>query len=146
MSIHIDTLRRAATRLREMAEAAAPGPWTMSPMGPFVGLDFTLPRAAVQPDVCTASPADATLIATFGPEAALLLADWLEECATEAEGIGRKYARALALARHILGTSEASRIDPEPGRTRAHSPSGYPSEGPGLEGAQNGAGEIGGAS
>lgn len=110
MSAHIDTLRRAATRLREMAEAATPGPWTA--MG-----DLFWPNGGVaegDPVCGTNHNPDATLIATMDPGVGLALADWLDSAvwwlehhdrarAWSSAVIEHKLKHQLAVARRVLG-------------------------------------------
>ena len=121
-----ELLRKAATILRERAEAATPGPWgctserrpryikTASPIvvdeadwGPDVGDQFQVVTAS---DSRAWRYADVAYIATMHPGVGLALADWLDLAARHAqlrEDDGAPphaaHTRALTLARLIVG-------------------------------------------
>ena len=111
------TLRRAATLMRERAEAATEGPWTRGDIDRFAEGPFTVDYADVEPNVCGGiDPADAEHIASWHPAVALAVADWLWETANLIEvHAGTECAepclhptcrvidRALAVARAYLG-------------------------------------------
>lgn len=116
-----NTLREAAMRIRDTANAATPGPWRDS---------STIDGARFQALVSDTMPAgrperggwddtegyggflvgesllppDRSHIALWNPTTALLIADWLEHVA-HFEGVTplRAIEPALAVARHILG-------------------------------------------
>lgn len=105
-------LREAATRLRELAEAATEGPWV--PDGPEVGADGIWFAATV----CGAlsddqDEANAAYIATVHPRVALAVADWLstvadgEEYAAKVGGVVTDdypdHPAALTVAAAVLG-------------------------------------------
>ena len=112
-----ETLRAAATRLRELAEAATPGPWqtfeqhgrdytdegwsqiggVKNPRGHDVALTYDI---GFDNDY---HEADAAYIAAMSPTVALALADWLDETAVIAgENGGWTPGEALAVANAIL--------------------------------------------
>ena len=114
-----ETLRAAATKLREMAEAATPGPWEAEYSGEqgdcVLPPDAQSTREAVAVTRLYASHADALLIATLGPTFAVLVADWLDDTATGEDWLDAQLAPGLmpyvprlpdwtplALARHVL--------------------------------------------
>lgn len=81
-------LRTAAAKLREVAEGATPGPWSMggghqdSAPWPTTGV------WSGDPDNCHTEcdyPADATYIATMSPPVALAVAAWLDDMAIRNE-------------------------------------------------------------
>lgn len=106
-----EQLRQAVETLRTMAQAATPGPWmqdsdrpdiVMKPDRPGFGWDGTA-ITSVQPDEFgLTEPDDAAFIALMDPTLALMLADWLDSAAYEAELVGADRF-ALALAEHING-------------------------------------------
>ena len=116
-----ETLRAAATKLREMAQAATPGPWVSDGQQHVYSPDD---NPAEDPIAITAAgsyarqAADALLIATLGPTFAGLVADWLDDAAENAAllapggELGPEYRtmlvavaeqKALKVARHELG-------------------------------------------
>ena len=114
-----ETLRRAATVLRERAEKATPGPWRM--VGEFLN---DTERAYVVPErddhyVCAGGSPDldddSPYIATMHPGVGLALAEWLlieshhvasHQCEAHCppDGCDEVHA-ALTVARAILGES-----------------------------------------
>jgi hypothetical protein len=114
--VSADLLRRAAARIREVAEAATPGPWATqdgarwmvygdrwSGDGGYVCATSTLPTT-----VNERALADASHIALWHPAVALVVADWLENEAAWCEDLGadrdtRLVGPASTLARLILG-------------------------------------------
>ena len=113
-----ETLRAAATKLREMAQAATPGPWKVSADRLEAHLDLRLVACADDKGDITdwLQSGDARLIATLGPTFAGLVADWLDDAATGEDWLDAQLAPGLmpyaprlpdwtplALARHVLG-------------------------------------------
>lgn len=93
--------RRAATRIRELAEAAYPGPWISddsdncwrlhsSPDPRFPTMQIlkapkrNTPYAEYWPDEATAGH-----IVAWSPPPALAVADWLDQAATELDALSR---------------------------------------------------------
>jgi len=70
-----DLLLAAASRLRELANAATPGPWTV-PVGPTDVV--ALGEYGSRYIICEHAGIDAAYIAAMSPPVALALADWLE--------------------------------------------------------------------
>ena len=152
-----ETLRAAATKLREMAQAATPGPWFLTThrathpriWGNGEGDDMADPVT----EPCS-SYANAHLIATLGPDFARLVADWLDDAATGEDWLDAQLAPGLmpyvprlpdwtplTLARHVLG-EEVPQIAPAQPQERPKPANVGTGEGTGLEGAQIGAQEI----
>lgn len=108
-----EILRAAATRLRETAEAATPGPWIdvqMGSEGSAVWAGGNTILTARKPATCREF-ADATYIALMSPPVGLAVADWLEATADRIESrpstLQQDYAaRSLAVARAVLGGAE----------------------------------------
>ena len=114
-----ETMRQAATLLREQANAATPGPWQHMCIGSEgclvlrkTGTIRERGRGRVarfgQKD-WQADHADAEFVAGMSPAVALALADWLDNEAVNAPGPGEVYLRggrdayALAVACAYLG-------------------------------------------
>ena len=106
-----EQLRRAAETLREMAGATNGTEWSHEWVSmeydndPHWMVDHEMGRAKGYqiPEVAMAHrEADAAFIALMDPTTALLLADWLDSAAYEAELVGADRF-ALALAEHING-------------------------------------------
>ena len=112
-----ERLRAAATRLREVAEAATPGPWiaTRDPLGRHVETGDGMGRIALgvgqdRPDRGRRVD-DAAYIATMSPPVALALADLLDSTANDVEHVhdpiynltSTTVSRALAVADAVLG-------------------------------------------
>ena len=104
-----ETLRRAASLMRERAEEATEGPWTTW-ADPKPGID----KAAVETAWTRGDPddggslvtdwcdlPDAEHIASWHPAVALAVADWLDATAARIEEIHE----ALTVARAYLGES-----------------------------------------
>lgn len=108
-----DLLRRAASLMRERAEAATPGPWTVKPHG--ARHDCMTVRGVGDEHVAyyTGTP-DAAHIAAMHPAVALAVADWLDAASAKAEAVeasgltfgGVEGKPALAVARAYLGEAE----------------------------------------
>ena len=112
-----ETLRRAASLMRERAEAATPSPWHTTTEGlthPGWGTEVRSETATVVGDCCGyqggANLADGEHIASWHPAVALAVADLLDAQATfmedggdfsDIEGGGD--ANALTIARAYLG-------------------------------------------
>lgn len=113
-----ETLRAAATLLREMAQAATPGPWVAYPTitraidpetredsGVAWTIDAVQDEHGYGPSVLTTGAegceedfvtrADALLIATLGPTFAVLVADWLDDAATGEDWLDAQLAPGL---------------------------------------------------
>lgn len=107
-----DRLRAAATRLREVAEAATPGPWERFGMAGVAAPDWEIVDErrveceCGEPVALTgcATNADATYIATMAPPVALAMAMWLDETASRWDWVEERDL-ALATADAILGTT-----------------------------------------
>lgn len=102
MSTTADTLSRAATLLRERADAATPGPWVtetrptydvFDPYRPDAYLVWARGRKAARGD----SAETTAYIATMGPALGLLIADWLDAAAEAAEPDAKALTVALAV-------------------------------------------------
>lgn len=118
-----DLLRRAAAKIRENAEAATPGPWSMDPHS--YGADRFVRRQSTSPRFCYPAHArvsgtvsyhedegaleakrDAEHIASWHPDVALAVAKLLDNLAVDYEAIdldGDTADDAFALARAYLG-------------------------------------------
>lgn len=111
-------LRDAATKLREVAEAATPGPWEAvvgmydSECGQYEGAQIpTVTEDVSDYYIGTVPPLevdDARFIATMHPPVALALADWLDYEVMRYELLDLpvpNIARSLAVADTILGVT-----------------------------------------
>lgn len=106
-----ETLRSAAAKIRERAEAATPGPWFV----PGADDEYVGPADVVgdgEPGdryiICEHAGVDAEHIASWHPAVALAVADWLEhEAGYVGEGLecDGTTAHALAVARAYLNTA-----------------------------------------
>ena len=131
-----ETLRAAANLLREMAQAATPGPWETYDRGIGWGVIYngvTVDGDHYVKEVVDSefgAKGDCHLIATLGPTFAGLVADWLDDEATGEDWLDAQLAPGLmpyvprlpdwaplALARHVLG-EEVPQIDPTPAQER----------------------------
>jgi len=99
--VNVDLLRRAATLIRERAQAATPGPWDAN--GRWVW-------SRIRPEAVygTAEPDDVAHIASWHPDVALAVADWLDYVAAlldvgSAGMLGTQLDLALAVAHAYLG-------------------------------------------
>ena len=92
-----EALRAAATKLREMAEAATPGPWAVSADRLETHLDLRLVACADDKGDITdwLQSGDAHLIATLGPTFAGFVADWLDDTATGEDWLAAQLAPGL---------------------------------------------------
>lgn len=103
-----DLLRRAAARMKELAEAATPGPWSTVPGASNVWrFPDTGTPALVVPGNGRAGHVqlpDAAHIAVWSPTVALAVAAWLEAVADNYAIARHGYwsVRALAVARAFL--------------------------------------------
>lgn len=137
MSTPSDTLRAAAARIREVAQAATPGPWVSLDAGDRIIRDVEAPMRSyfvdgvrvteeaapeyVVDEPLIANPANGEHIALWHPLVAEAVAVWLDEEADSAEepsifgAAGQAFVHdypgspspALALARLILGEVKA---------------------------------------
>lgn len=115
----VERLRLAATKIRETANAATPGPWTADPVRPRyittaapIDIDeadwgpegHTAYRLGTMQDPNAWRYADVTYIALMSPPVALAMADWLDEAADmiDAEDVGQS-DHPLRIANLILG-------------------------------------------
>ncbi|WP_329520537.1 hypothetical protein [Spirillospora sp. NBC_01491] len=92
----VDELRAAATRLRETAAKATPGPWKTKGFGEFGWLVVDANpagRFSVETEDNEHGRADAVWIALASPVLAEPLADWLEQCANDLAGAERTAAK-----------------------------------------------------
>ena len=107
------TLREAAAKMRELAEAATPGPWHLD--GPWwidtTGYDMVTGRdrkAVAVPGEPTANPADMAHVRSWHPAVALAVADWLDdEIAKWGDEPACLDKHALTVARTFLGRAES---------------------------------------
>lgn len=103
MTTPADELRAAADKIRVLATTATDGPWRQSGIGDQ-GWTVDTPHAFVaETEDSEKGRADADWIAGMHPGVGGTLADWLDETARNAEPFGVINARALAVARAILG-------------------------------------------
>ena len=125
-----EALRAAATKLREMAESATPGPWAVSADRLETHLDLRLVACADDKGDITdwLQSGDAHLIATLDPTFAGLVADWLDAAVwfLERSHSASNWSRAVTerrlrhqmlIARHVIG-EEAPQIAPTHGQER----------------------------
>lgn len=110
-----ETLRRAAALMRERAEAATSGPWSVGPYHQLTSVlteDGGLTIASVGAPHHPFVRADADHIASWHPAVARAVADWLDRKAERAEDMwlthgqqmrGPEWLDALAVARAYLG-------------------------------------------
>ena len=118
MTSPTETLRAAATKLREMAEAATPGPWLRDHHGSWAGSNVVLDSEGHPVAICGVdAPEDGyleasgtrALIATLDPTFAVLVADWLDHQALSFEmwhdfmTSGPWTHPAITFAHHVLG-------------------------------------------
>lgn len=137
-----DTLRAAAARLREVAEAATPGPWFEDDLYQTVtGSGFTSARDAydrdreVNSDVWVipesmdsgVSGPNLTYIATMSPPVAFALADWLDDIASvwsgdvhDLDGDPLDFAEAVDSHALEVATAVLAPTDPAVSRVRDH--------------------------
>ena len=73
-----ETLRRAASLMRERAEAATPTEWDWCLTGPFFVVAENDPRGDEAFVASVPSKADAAHIASWQPAVAIAVADWLD--------------------------------------------------------------------
>lgn len=99
MSKPSDTLRAAAARIREVAQAATPGPWSHEHEGGHIvhGPDGTIAEAEYGPD--------GAHVALWHPVVAEAVAVWLVSASRVERAPGQN--PALAVARLILGEAKA---------------------------------------
>ena len=105
-----ETLRRAASLMRERAEGATPGPWTC--YGDHLVWPSEQGPAANDPILAMVGEAhedSAEHIASWHPAVALAVADWLDQAAIHVDGGSLLHhpmsARAEVVARAYLGES-----------------------------------------
>ncbi len=105
-----DTIRRAATLMRQRAQAATPGPWHIgNAVNPTTPCNIhTFPGA--QPIADDVGWLDAEHIAAMHPDVAALIADWLafealrlDETAADAAADESRGIYALDISRTYLG-------------------------------------------
>lgn len=109
-----EILRKAASLMRERAEAATSGPWEFRPRRGFQGMRDNPATIGFLDDAgyfvmlregTWATENDMTYVASWHPAVALAVADWLERCA---EWLDRHpqdaTPDALAVARAYLGS------------------------------------------
>jgi hypothetical protein len=115
----VEEIRRAAALMRERAQTALPGPWRSftkyiaAPVGgctcggPFPDGTAHEPHCGLEP-FAEADPATAAHVASWHPEVALAVADWLDDAAQSVEhgphfpSTEQRWARPLAVARAYL--------------------------------------------
>lgn len=109
MTTPADELRTAAATVRQLAEAATPGPWQQSGIGDYGWTVNTPDSHVAETDDSDLGRADANWIAAMGPNVGLALADWLDQEADRLaatatplwqEAVGR---HPLAIARALTG-------------------------------------------
>ena len=105
-----DLLRAAATRIRETAQRATPGPWEAVSEGATNGVAWINAGDIRHAFSMHGFPADAAHIALWSPPVALAVADWLDAFADLYESSRHRnrpvfgdYEQAAAVARLILG-------------------------------------------
>jgi len=105
-----DLLHHTAALIRERAQAATPGPWTLWDRG----VGWEIPELPDVHDGTTFTQADATHIASWHPDVALAVADLLDEVAEDIAGAfsPNAYAEANEYARRALTVARAYLADP----------------------------------
>ena len=102
-----ETLRRAASLMRERAEAASPSPWvdTVWPKEiPGVYSQAIEDTRGFDPEIArTLDKPDAEHIASWHPAVALAVADWLDVTARDVGTSTLAFHAAIAVARAYLG-------------------------------------------
>lgn len=106
-----ERLRAAATRLREVAEAATPGPWFLDKGGDTGVYTAPRPTPASEDIAWSHSPDVEAYIATMHPGVALALAGWLDGEAGFMDRLGEHTSdpsvltptASLAVADAVLG-------------------------------------------
>lgn len=103
-----ETIRAAATRLREAAERATPTPWRVTE--DYDGRWFVEPVAIMladpdDPETWYDAQPDAAYIALVNPVVGLALADWLDVTERDVGTSSLAYHAALAVARALLAPS-----------------------------------------
>lgn len=106
-----DTIRSAATLMRQRAEAATAGPWRVEPDGAgTVWVQTTMAPIACAGDEADPSvTADAEHIASWHPAVALAVAAWMDSLGRAFAGMQAEphpdgaVAQALRIARTYLG-------------------------------------------
>lgn len=112
-----DLLREAAALMRKRAEAAMPGPWEQTGvMGSEYNDVVDCPGAASIVADTDTSDENAEHIASWHPDVALAVADWLEATAREFDALGDpdlsrhpldgRRTAAVAVARAYLGRDQ----------------------------------------
>jgi len=111
--VSAETLRRAASLMRERAEGATPGPWRAEWLDGTAAMPVD--TWAVTPGVAetnrwTRGGINAAHIASWHPAVALAVADWLSDVANRHEASGAEggiapvdHPFALTVARSYLG-------------------------------------------
>jgi len=102
-----ETIRAAATRLREAAEKATPGPW--GAVEDYDGRYFVEGVAVMladpdDPETWYDAQPDAAYVALVNPVVGLAVADWLDAAASSSYFSSGTH-RALAVARALLAPS-----------------------------------------
>ncbi|MFE6868343.1 hypothetical protein ACFVFS_17475 [Kitasatospora sp. NPDC057692] len=120
-----DLLRQAAQQLRDYATAAVPGPWVpsivRSPRSTVTSgiYSHAHPAGSAASEIAASgrkgrecggitNADNAQYIALMHPGVGLLVADWLDSAATDAEMVGPD-VQALAVARAVLGQDGGTR-------------------------------------
>ena len=102
-----ETLRRAASLMRERAEAASPPPWvgTVWPKEiPGVYSQAIEDARGLDPEIArTLDKPDAEHIASWHPAVTLAVADWLDVTARDVGTSTLAFHAAIAVARAYLG-------------------------------------------
>lgn len=114
MSELVTELREAARLIRERANAASPGPWHQMCMGSEGCSVLNDGRLRDRKHVSFsgrkewwADHADAVHVASWDPEVALAVADWLDAEADDAARFPLRFPQALAVARAYLNKKNA---------------------------------------
>jgi len=104
--VSAETLRRAASLMRERAEAATPGPWRVvadSDTGETSVLGGPYDRYLADVHEWSTGIGNPAHIASWHPAVALAVADWLEVTARDVGTSTLAFHAALAVARAHLG-------------------------------------------
>ena len=108
-----ETLRAAASLMRERAEKATPGPWRAQSLrcGDVVVEQAGGPHLVADMPACGEHPGvrvpDADFIAGMHPAVALAVADWLDRFSDRSYCYGpAEFDHALAIARAYLGSPD----------------------------------------
>lgn len=100
-----EILRRAAALMRERADWATPGPWHAKITDDRQWCLVTNGDPEVGVAAQCADDDDADHLASWHPDVALAVADWLDDEGIHFDADDTTHARAIAVARTYLGES-----------------------------------------